>query len=64
MQGAEIEFADEKKVDKAKLAERYADENSDPVHAAKGGYIDNIIEPAFVRQYVISTLQMLQRGNV
>lgn len=64
VQGAEIEFADEKKIEKSKLAERYADENSDPVHAAKGGYIDNIIEPAFVRQYVISTLQMLQRGGV
>ncbi len=58
--GAEIEFADEK-ADKEKLAERYSDENSDPVNAAKGGYIDNIIEPAFIRQYLIASLQMLLR---
>lgn len=58
VQGAEIEFAGEK-ADKAKLAERYADEHSDPINAAKGGYIDNIIEPAFVKQYLIASLQML-----
>lgn len=57
--GAEIEFAGEKKADKAKLAARYADENSDPVHAAKNGYVDNIIEPQFVRQYLVASLQML-----
>lgn len=57
--GAEIEFAGDKKADKAKLAERYADENSDPINAAKGGYIDNIIEPEFVKQYLIASLQML-----
>lgn len=59
VQGAEIEFADDKKADKQKLAERYAEENSDPINAAKGGYIDNIIEPAFVKQYLIASLQML-----
>lgn len=59
VQGAEIEFAGEKNADKAKLAEKYADENSDPVNAAKNGYIDNIIEPQFVRQYLIASLQML-----
>lgn len=58
-QGAEIELAGSAKADKVKLAEKYADENSDPVNAAKGGYIDNIIEPAFVRQYLIASLQML-----
>ncbi|MDE7401756.1 MAG: hypothetical protein K2N17_06865, partial [Clostridia bacterium] len=58
-QGAEIELAGSGKADKNKLAEKYADENSDPVNAAKGGYIDNIIEPAFVRQYLIASLQML-----
>lgn len=57
--GAEIEFAGEKKADKAKLAARYADENSDPIHAAKNGYVDNIIEPQFVRQYLVASLQML-----
>ncbi len=59
VQGAEIELAGSGKADKNKLAEKYADENSDPVNAAKGGYIDNIIEPAFVRQYIIASLQML-----
>ncbi|MDE7257548.1 MAG: hypothetical protein K2N50_06315, partial [Clostridia bacterium] len=58
-QGAEIELATDGKADKAKLAAKYADENSDPVNAAKNGYIDNIIEPAFVRQYLIASLQML-----
>ncbi len=59
VQGAEIEFSEEKKADKQKLAERYADENSDPVNAAKGGYIDNIIQPSFVKQYLVASLQML-----
>ncbi|MBQ8659046.1 MAG: hypothetical protein IJ506_07905 [Clostridia bacterium] len=58
VQGAAIEFGEEK-ADKAALAARYSDENSDPVHAAKNGYIDAIIEPEFVKQYIISALQML-----
>ncbi len=58
--GAQIELGDEK-VDKAKLAQRYADENSDPIHAAKDGYIDAIIEPQFVKQHLIASLQMLLR---
>lgn len=59
VQGAEIEFGNDKKVKKEKLAEKYAEENSDPVNAANGGYIDNIIEPSFVKQYLIASLQML-----
>lgn len=59
VQGAEIEFAGEKNADSAKLAAKYADENSDPVNAAKGGYIDNIIEPEFIKQYLTASLQML-----
>lgn len=58
VQGAQIELSDEK-VDKATLAARYAAENSDPIHAAKDGYIDGIIEPQFVKQYLIASLQML-----
>ena len=58
-QGAEIEYSNDEKVDKNKLAERYSEENADPVNAAKGGYIDNIIQPSFVRQYLIASLQML-----
>ena len=45
--------------DKAAIAAKYADENADPFNAAQGGYIDAIIEPQFVRQYLISSLQML-----
>ena len=58
--GAQIELNDEK-ADKAKLVEKYADENADPVNAAKDGYIDAIIEPQFVKQYLIASLQMLAR---
>ena len=58
VQGAQIEMS-ETGIEQAVLAERYADENSDPVHAAKDGYIDAIIEPQFVKQYLISALQML-----
>ena len=58
VQGAQIELADEK-ADKTALAQKYADENSDPINAAKDGYIDAIIEPQFVKQYLISSLQML-----
>ena len=60
VQGAQIELSDEK-ADKAALAARYANENADPIHAAKGGYIDAIIEPQFVKQHLIASLQMFIR---
>ncbi len=60
VQGAQIELGNEK-VDKADLASRYAEENSDPIHAAKNGYVDAIIEPQFVKQYLIASLQMLAK---
>lgn len=60
VQGAQIELGEEK-VDKDTLAERYAMENSDPINAAKDGYIDAIIEPQFVKQYLIAALQMLSK---
>ena len=60
VQGTKIELANEK-ADEAALAAKYADENSDPIHAAKDGYIDAIIEPQFVKQYLIASLQMLAR---
>lgn len=60
VQGAQIELSDEK-ADKAALAKKYADENADPIHAAKGGYIDAIIEPQFVKQHLIASLQMFIR---
>ena len=58
LQGAKIEF-NEKGVDENTLKERYDDEKADPIHAAKDGYLDCIIEPQFVKQYLISALQML-----
>ena len=44
VQGAEIELGEEK-VDRALLTARYEAENSDPIYAARNGYIDAIIEP-------------------
>ena len=58
-QGAKIELSNEK-ADENALAARYADEKSDPINAAKDGYIDAIIEPQFVKQHLIASLQMLK----
>ena len=58
--GALIEL-DGEKADKSALAAKYADENADPINAAKDGYIDAIIEPQFVKQYLIASLQMLAK---
>ncbi len=60
VQGAKIELGNEKADEKA-LAAKYAEENSDPINAAKDGYIDAIIEPQFVKQHLIASLQMLVR---
>lgn len=54
VQSAQMEFAD-----KDGVTEKYAEENSDPINAAKDGYIDAVIEPQFVKQYLIASLQML-----
>jgi len=60
VQGAQIELGNDG-ADRDKLIAKYADENSDPINAAKDGYIDAIIEPQFVKQYLIASLQMLTR---
>ena len=60
VQGAVAEYSEEK-VEKALLEERYAMENADPIHAAKDGYIDAIIEPQFVKQHLVASLQMLTK---
>lgn len=57
--GAEIEFSAEKGADKEKLAGLYADENADPLNAAKNGYLDDVIEPQFLKQYLVAALQTL-----
>lgn len=59
-QGAVVELGKGKTGGEA-LEKRYADENSDPINAAKDGYIDAVIEPQFVRQYLIASLQMLSK---
>ncbi len=51
--GAEIELG------RKDAADRYAAEVADPMNAAKGGYLDNIIEPQFLKQYLIASLQTL-----
>lgn len=58
--GSEVEFSGQIKSseDREKFLEIYAEETSNPIQAAEGGFIDDIIEPEFVRQYVISALQM------
>jgi len=35
------------------------DDVADAVHAAKAGYVDDVIEPAATRQMLASALQML-----
>jgi len=42
----------------SKLQDKYAD-SQDSFNSAKLGCVDNVIEPEFVRQYVISALQMI-----
>lgn len=57
-QNAVVEIASENQ-DKAVYAQNYIAENSDPINTAREGYIDAIIEPQFVKQYIITALQML-----
>lgn len=54
-----VAFGDVREDKLDELAAKYADENADPINAAKNGYIDDIIEPATVRPHLISALQML-----
>jgi len=44
---------------RAELERRYMDDVADAVHAAKAGYVDDVIEPAATRQMLASALQML-----
>ena len=56
--GAELEVV-AKGGDYEEIKSRYEANEMDAVNAARCGYIDDVIEPEFVRQYVISALQML-----
>ena len=59
--GAMIELAGVTEENNAKAEAKYADEVQDPVNAARKGYIDDIIEPQFVRAHLISVLQLVTR---
>lgn len=59
--GAMVELAGVTEQNNARAEEKYADENQDPFNCARKGYIDDIIEPQFVRPYLISALQLLVR---
>ena len=69
VKAAELIYSDEiaksKKKDDAakKLAASYAEENQSAAVVSAMGYIDNVIEPSFSRQYVISALQMLSKAG-
>lgn len=56
--GAEIEYS-AKEGGKEELAKAYAEGNANPVNAAKSGYIDDVVEPQFLKQYLIAALQTL-----
>ena len=57
--GAQIELAEDKSTEKEKLIKLYSEENSDPVNAARNGYLDDVVEPQFLKQYLIAALQTL-----
>lgn len=41
------------------LSARYISEYGDPIAAARSGYLDDVVEPALVKQHLIAVLQML-----
>ncbi len=59
--GAAIVYGKDRAADGIDLAALYGEEHADPVNAAKGGYLDDVVEPQFVKQYLIASLQMLLR---
>ncbi len=59
--GAEIEYGNVKGEKSEDLAAKYGDEQADPFVAARGGYLDDIIEPRFVKQYLAAFLQSSMR---
>ena len=58
--GAAVEFGTFDNEKLPELTEKYA-EMQDAFNAAKLGCVDNVIEPEFVRQYVISALETIVR---
>ncbi len=62
----EIAAAEDPLSARVALVERYKAKDSDPLVAAKGGHVDDVIEPASTRTYVAAALEMLvgKRGNL
>lgn len=58
--GAQIVYAGEKGHGKEELLSRYDEEHANAIHAARGG-LDNVVEPQFLAQYLVASLQMLMR---
>lgn len=52
-EGAQIVLSDPNK------ANDYSEEDGDPVNAAKNGYLDDVVEPQFIKQYLVAALQTL-----
>lgn len=61
LEGAHVELGNVSPEKEEAFVAKYAEENQDPINTAKGGYVDNVIEPQFVRQYLIASLQMIVR---
>lgn len=55
----EIAAAEDPQAARAALVDRYKARDSDPILAAKGGHVDDIIDPAMTRTYVAAALEML-----
>ena len=51
-----MKAADKEKI-RLELAAAYENENMSAVRVAEQGYIDNVIDPDFTRQYLIAALQ-------
>ena len=55
----ELKAAEDPYARRAELEEKYMEDVADGVHAAKMGYVDDVIEPAQTRQMLAAALEML-----
>ena len=55
----ELKGADDPAAKREELENKYMDDVADGVHAAKLGYVDDVIEPAQTRQMIAAALEML-----
>ena len=56
----EIKAADDPAAKRAEKIKEYEDTVANPYIGAARGYVDDVIEPALPRKYVISALEILQ----